>query len=204
MAVDIIADRETNGPFESKLDPNTGEYSVWLDMLRCKGIGPKKLEVIRKFADSDDPFGLQRTARAIAKVRAAMEGGELNVPWRTHTSDEIDPNASIPRVIWWGQVRLKEYKDLIEDERSKTGDDVEEIMKRVKRPKLAKSCTLHCYDEGDEDVYLKFNRFVFPKFAKQLAAITTDRDIVIAIGSAKPGFGVGLRPTRIFIVDPED
>ena len=45
-------------------------------------------------------------------------------------------------MTWMGVVRNIEYKDLIEDERARSGDSVEEILKRVKNPELVKSVTL--------------------------------------------------------------
>ena len=193
MAETIIADREANG-----------EFADWADLLRVKGIGPKKLEGIREFAESEDPFGLERTRKTLASVREAVRRGELPLPLPTHASDDLDPQDEVARVVWWGQVRLIEYKDLLEDERAKTGDEIEDIKRRIQGSDKVKSCTLHCYDAGDEDVYLRFNRWKFPRFARQLASIRPDHDIVVAIGRKRSGFGVSLQVEKLFVVDPED
>lgn len=193
QAADIIEFREEN----------PGELQTWGDLLKVRGIGPKKLEGIRGFAESDDPFGLRRAERLIAKVFRAAEAGDLPVPRATHTSDDMDPQTAARRVVWWGIVRLAEYKDLIEDERSRTGDDVEEIKKRIKSPGKVKSCVLHCYDQGDEDVYLRIDRFKFGRMKSQLEAIRPDHDVVIAVGQKRKGFGVSLRVEKLFVVDPD-
>jgi DNA polymerase-3 subunit alpha len=194
MAPVIIEHRETVG-FPG---------GVWHDLLEVKGIGPAKLKIIRDFAESSDPFGLDKTQKTLAKVRKAVDLGELPVPLPTHDSDHLDPQDEVKRVIWWGQVRLAEYKDLLEDERAKTGDEIEDVKARIKGADRVKSCTLHCYDAGDEDVYLRINRWKFPRFARQLASIRPGHDVVVAIGRKRSGFGLSLQLEKLFVIDPED
>jgi DNA polymerase-3 subunit alpha len=188
MAEEILRDREANGIFKG-----------WADLLRVKGIGPAKLLTIREFAESDDPFGLQRVARMLDAVRAAG----LPLPAATHGSDALSESDSVKRVVWWGVVARIEYKDIIEDERAKTGDDVEEIKARIRSPHKAKSATLHCYDDGFEEVYLRINRWHYGKFRKQLSLIRPGEDIVVAVGEKKSAFGVSLQLKRLYVIDPE-
>lgn len=192
MAEEIIRHRIAHGDFE-----------IWADLLDAKGIGPKKLEVIRDFAESDDPWKLKRTSRMLRAVLAAAKEEGLPVPLPTHTSDTLDPQEEVKKVVWWGLVRHKEYKDLLEDERAKTGDEPEEILKRIKNPKLLKSCTLHCLDAGLEDVYLRFPRWRYPNFKRQIDSIREGKDVVIAIGEKRKGFGVSLQVNKLYVVDPE-
>lgn len=192
MAEEIIAFREIWGDFDK-----------WADLLAVKGIGPKKLEVIRDFAESDDPWKLKRTGRMLRAVLKAAKQEGLPVPLPTHTSDTLDPQEEVKKVVWWGVVRHREHKDLLEDERAKTGDEPEEILKRIKNPKLLKSCTLHCFDAGFEDVYLRFPRWQYPKFKRQIDSIREGRDVVVAIGQKRSGFGVSLQVNKLYVVDPE-
>lgn len=192
MAAEILWNREEYGAFNG-----------WQDLLRVKGIGPAKLAVIRDMAESDDPFGLLRTARMLGEVRRAVEEDGLPLPLATMDSDTLSLAEDVKRVVWWGVVRHKEYKDLIEDERAKTGDEVEEIKRRIKAPNKIKSCTLHCYDAGFEDVYLRFNRWHFPRFKQQLEGIREDIDVVCVIGEKRKGFGVSIQVKKLFVVDPE-
>lgn len=192
LAEEIIRDRAVNGA-----------YVGWSELLRVKGVGPAKLAIIREFAESNDPFGLLRTARMLQAVRKAVEGDNFPVPLPTHDSDALSALDDVNRVIWWGVVRHIEYKDLLEDERAKTGEELDEIRARIKAPDKVKSCTLHGYDAGDEEVYLRFNRWHFPKFKAQLAGIRPDVDIVIAIGSKRKTFGTSIQVKRLFVVDPE-
>lgn len=188
MADVIIEDRATYGMFRG-----------WADLLRVKGIGPAKLLTIREFAESDDPFGLERTARMLEAVRVA----DLPVPLPTHASDALSAVDNVQRVVWWGVVDRIEYKDLIEDERAKTGEEAEEIRARVKAPDRVKSVTMHCHDAGFEDVYLRVNRWKFPRFRRQIAGIRPGQDVVIAVGEKRKAFGVSIQLKRLYIVDPE-
>lgn len=200
MAKEILRDRDVNGPFFGPPE----EGISWRELLRVKGIGPAKLETIRAFAEDEDPFGLEKTGKTLAKVREATKRGELPIPLPTHASGDLDPQDKVSRVVFWGMVRLIEYKDIAEDERAKTGDEMEDILKRIKGPDKLKSCVLHCYDAGDEDVYLRFSRWDYPRFARQLASVRPGRDVVIAVGQKRNGFGVSLQTKRLFVVDPED
>lgn len=194
MAATIIADR-TAGRFE----PEKG----WKDLIEVKGIGPKKIEMIRDFAESEDPFGLRRVQRKLRAVWRAAKQGEIQVPSPTHTSGQMSPQDNIKRVVWWGVVGRKEYKDLLEDERAKTGDEPEEIRARIKAPDKVKSCTLHCIDTGTEDVYLRFNRWRFPNFKSKIESIRDGVDVVVAVGRKRDGFGISLQVERLYVIDPE-
>lgn len=202
LAAEILRDRAENGPFRDLYGPDM-EAVNWSGLLRVKGVGPAKLEVIRAFGESDDPFGLRRTARMLYEVRKAVEEDGMPLPLPTHDSDALRATGDVKRVVWWGVVRHKEYKDLLEDERAKTGDDPEVIIKRIKAPDKVKSCTLHSYDAGFEDVYLRVNRWQFRKFKEQLEAIRPNGDVVCVVGEKRSGFGASIQVKRLFIVDPE-
>lgn len=196
MAQVIIDDREDEGPFES-----------WNDLTRVKGIGPKKIITIKEFADNDDPFGINKTKRIIESIKDEIRRKELPVPMPTHGSNELYAVDTIPRAVFIGMVKLKEYKDVIEDERSRSGDDPEDIRKRIRDPDNAKSCTLHCYDDGDEDVYVRINRFRFgkdPKIQRQLESIVPGKDVIVAIGRKQKVFGISFAVDKMWVIDPED
>lgn len=195
LAQVIIDDRDANGPFEN-----------WDDLIRVKGIGPSKVAMIKEFADNDDPFGLNRTRITIQSVVEAIRRKEIPVPMPTHNSNAMYASESVERAVFIGMVKLKEYKDLIEDERSRSGDSIEEIKKRISYPEYVKSCTLHCYDDGDEDVYLRVNRFKFSsdkKIQRQLEAIVPGRDVVVAVGQKKKVFGISFNVDKLWVIDPE-
>jgi len=108
-------------------------------------------------------------------------------------------------VIWVGMVKLKEYKDVIEDERARTGKSLEEIRKSLKRPDLATSCTLWAYDDYNEDVYVRVTRFEFPKFRKALEELRENEDVVYVVArKSNAGFGASIYVQKLLVIDPAD
>lgn len=195
MAGYIVADRDENGPFHG-----------WEDLLRVKGIGPAKLKMMRDASDNEDPFNLLSTKKRLQVVRDAIAKGELAVPTPTATdSGELLDWPPGKPIVWAGLVRTKNYQDTIENIRARTGDEVDEIMKNLKRPDLVTSCILFCYDEGDEDVYLRIDRFKYPKLKAALENLRTDHDIVIGTGKKREGaFGISIYIENLAIIDPDD
>ncbi len=184
------------------------EFDVleWGDFQAVRGIGEKKLNGMIEFVEDEDPFEIELTARVLDEIRAGIKNGlrgYRGLPRPTHVSHEI-PRDRECKVVWMGAVRKVEYKDLIEDERARTGDTVEDILARTRDPKLVKSCTLHCYDDGDEEVYLKINRWAFPKFQKMVEAIIPGEDVVIGVGLKRNGFGVSLHLKGLAVITPEE
>lgn len=181
-------------------------FTEWKDLIRVKGIGPKGLEKIRDFCENDDPFKLDLVARVLGEYREGINSGDdqyRGLPTPTHTSDEI-PRQGEHDICWIGLVRSINYQNYVENQRTRTGDDEETILARMKDPHLVDSCVLRCYDDGEEDVYVRFNRWQFPKFKQALESITINNDIIIVHGRKREDFGVSLHATAMTIIDPED
>lgn len=177
-----------------------GHFSDVSELSEARGIGPKSVKKIKEFMESEDPFGLGDTERALNKLRDKFADGTINViPAPTHTSANL-PKTGDTDVVWMGMVKNREFKDIIEDERAKTGDSLEEIRARVKAPELAKSCTLHCYDDGDEEVYARINRMDFPFFKESLEDLVEDSDIVVIKGRKREGFGLSIRVEEMYVI----
>lgn len=175
------------------------------DLLRVKGIGPAKYAKMRDQVEGDDPFGLMRVKIALDAVRNAI--AERDIPLRVPNadSDKILEVAADKPVYYVGMVKLKEYKGFIEDERARTGDDLETIKKRMKRPDLDTSCVLHSYDDGNEDVYVRITRFDFPKFRKALEELRENLDVIwVEARKSSGGFGASIFVKRLIVIDPED
>lgn len=176
-------------------------FESWSDLVQVKGIGEKTIEKIVDFAESDDPFELNLVAKILGEYRAQILQGGTGVPKPTHASHEIPKKHK--RVTWMGIVRDKEYKDYIEDQRARTGDSLDEIMARMKDPHLAKSCVLHCYDDGEEEVYIRFNRWQFPKFKAAIEGIDPGKDIIIVTGEKREDFGISLHANSMVVIDTD-
>lgn len=200
IATVIIADRDANGPFDG-----------WGDLLRVKGIGPAKLEKIKSTAGSDDPFGIYAIDRKLAKVREAIESGELPLPTPTHDANDLTTETNTGNgartVVFIGIPIKRDPRDVIEDERMSSGEDYETIRARLDQPDLNKRMTLHCIDGTDRVVYARFNRFHFPKFEKGLWALNLNSDVVVLRGLRRQGqgfTGTSIYVRDIWVIDPDD
>jgi DNA polymerase III subunit alpha len=174
------------------------------DLLNVKGIGPKSLEAFAWQINTDDPFGLKRVERSLAAVRTSIRTGEIPLGNPTCKSGGILDITGGEHVVWLGMVRLKEYKDYVEDERARSGLPVEEIRKNMQRPDLPTSCVLHCYDDDEEDVYVRITRFKYPEFKTGLARIRINKDVAFVVArKSKGGFGASLYLENLIVIDPE-
>jgi len=190
-------------------------FDDWIELKAIPGIGDKTIARMETWTESRDPFGLYRTEKRLAAVRRFLRGpGKGEAPMPTHDGGSLSVMAVKPRhpggkwvpgprIIYMGMVKKVEYKDIVEDERSRTGKEVEDILREIKRPDLIKRATLHCYDVSDEEVYARVNRFAFPKLQKQLGMIRPNRDVVIIVGNRIAGFGTPVTIERIWVFDPD-
>lgn len=194
LATTILADREARGPFRDAQD-----------LLRVKGIGPAKLKGFLDQIEGEDPFGLMRVRIALDAVRMAIAEREIPLRVPTHDSDQVLDAKADSTVYYVGMVKLKEYKGFMEDERARTGDSLEDIRARMKRPDLDTSCVLFSYDDGGEDVYLRITRFDYPKYKTALEKLRENIDVVwVEARKSKGGFGASVYVKRLIVIDPED
>jgi hypothetical protein len=104
--------------------------------------------------------------------------------------------------VYVGLVRAREYQNAAENERSRTGDEMGDILARMKKSELQDYCVLRCYDDGDEDIYIRTTRYTFPKFRETLESVNVGHDIVVVSGRKSPGFGTSIFADEIWVVDP--
>ncbi len=178
----------------------------WCALKAVRGIGDTTITKIEGFVGKEDPFEINVTAKTLDLIRGGIArrwADYRGLPKPTHRSHEI-PRDRDCYVTWMGVVRGVEFKDLIEDERARSGDSVEEIRKRSKDPHLTKSCTLHCYDDGDDDVYVRINRWKFPKFESLVATIVPRESVIIAVGRKRASFGVSIQLDSLIVIQPDE
>lgn len=200
---------------------SNGDFSSFADLQQIPGIGPKKTDAWEEFCERKDPFKLKHAEQVLGKVRSAIERGRLAVPVPTHTGDDLvdaggrsETQGAAPakrgvkrkfvqgsQVVYVGIVRAREYQNAAENERSRTGDDMDVILKRMKKPELQDYCVLRCFDDGEEDVYLRSTRYSFPRFRRQLESITVGSDIVVVRGRKSPGFGTSVFMEEIWVIE---
>jgi DNA polymerase-3 subunit alpha len=189
-------------------------WGSFYDLTVVPGIGDRTAERMAEFAAANDPFGLYRTERKLASVNRWLRR-QKEVPQPTHNGEqlasiEVVRNADRgrrfapgPWVVYEGVVRRVEYKDIVEDERSRSGREVEEILAELKRPDLIKRATLHMYDTSDEEVYGRVNRWKFPHLQRKLGTIHVNHDVVVIAGYRIAGFGTPVMIEKIWVIDPE-
>lgn len=176
---------------------------VWADLLNVKRIGPKTVEKIESFAANPDPFGLSKIPKLMKEIRSwvADFGAYDGIPELTQLNSNDLPREGTHEVIWVGIPKSKEYKDLIEDERARSGKEIDEILAEVKDPHLLKSCVVKCIDDGDDEVYVRFNRWRFPNFEEKLEELRPGKDALIVKGLKREGFGVSIQARKIWAVE---
>jgi DNA polymerase-3 subunit alpha len=201
-----------------RIEDMAGDYGFddWVELKAIPGIGDKTVARMEEWTLAKDPFGLYRTEKRLRSVKRFLKGpGKGTAPFPTHDGMQLavmkvkprEPGSKWipgPRVIYMGMVGKVEYKDVVEDERSRSGKEVEEILATLKRPDLVKRATLHCYDTSDEEVYARVNRWQFPRLQKQLGMIHPNRDVIVILGNRIAGFGTPITIERMFIFDPDN
>ncbi|QNJ55381.1 DnaE-like DNA polymerase III [Gordonia phage LittleFella] len=173
----------------------------WYDLAKLGGVGAKTVESIVEFVTSHDPYQVNRTGEILDAAREAIAGLDVEQP--THHSTSI-PNTGEHDVAWLGMVRNMNFKDYVEATRTRTGRDEDEIIANMKDPHLRKSCVLQCYDEGDEDVYVRINRWRYPDVEADLEEIVKDQDVILAIGRKREDFGISIHAEAILVMKLED
>lgn len=199
-----IGDKTAQAIIESR--ETVGAFAEWKDLQRVKGIGPKTVQAIVAVVDNPDPFGINKVKDSLAEVREDIASGELGVPEPTHNSEELLAETNNNRRLsYMGVVRAREYQDFIENRRARSGDSIEEIKATMKRPDLVTYCALTMVDEGEEEVYLRINRFAFPKMKAQLESINVGTDIVYAVGKKNTQvFGISVAVDSLVVISPDD
>jgi predicted flap endonuclease-1-like 5' DNA nuclease len=181
-----------------------GDFEEWDDLQRISGIGPKTVDKMQEFADSEDPFGIHYVDKVLDRCRQAIRDGELGIlPEPTHQGIDIPTDATNLKVTYIGIPNFRNPQDVVEDERARTGQDYQEIIENMDRPDLVKKMAMQCYDDSDKTVYLRFSRYKFPKFEKGLWTIDLEHDVVLIRGTKRGGFGTSIHVENMWIIDPD-
>jgi DNA polymerase-3 subunit alpha len=193
-------------------DVKGNKFKSWDDLTVIPGIGAKTVEKMATFATAHDPFGLHTTEKTMKKVRNFLRK-QKQVPHPTHTGAQLadivmqnnESNRFVkgPRVVYAGIAKSLNLQDVIENRRSRSGESEEEILKTLKRPDLLEFCSLRCYDETDEEVYVRVNRFQFPKLRRTIGDIALNHDVIVVVGNRIAGFGTPVMVDQIHIIDPD-
>ena len=188
----------------SKTEAERGGFTQVEELLTVPGIGPATLAKMRPLINVDDPFGLRRLEEDMDRVRKWIPTAGLPTP--THVSDEL-LDVSEVETVFLGFVLERNYQDYIENKRARYGTEVADIIKEMRRPDLKTSVVLRCVDDGDEDVYVRINRYDFPKLKSRIDGIVVGRDMVLVRGRKSDkvaAFGISVQTKWLVPIDPND
>lgn len=218
--IGLVAGWEQVHGIGKKMAPRIAEYLAgrtglrqWNDLQNISGVGPKTVEKIRHFAGLEDPFELFKTEKVLRSVREWLSTQTLiprpDADGETIASIEIQetPGKTFnkgPRIVYAGIPINVNMQDVVENRHARTGQDQEEILKSLKRPDLLNMCSIRCIDDTNEEVYVRVNRFVFPKLKRTIESLNVGHDVIIVVGNPIIGFGTPVMAERIYVIDPDD
>jgi DNA polymerase-3 subunit alpha len=186
----IIAEKEAN-PFED-----------WRDLERVPGIGPVTVNNIIEVATGRDPFGVTAVDEVMGQIRSAIKSGELGpLPTPTHRGADIPTGGTTRNVVYIGIPTKRDARDMVEDERARTGDSIEEIRKKLKGP--VKKMYVTAIDDSDTTVFLRFSRYKYPKFQRALHSMDLGRDVILVKGTKREGFGTSIYVEQMWVIEPD-
>jgi DNA polymerase III subunit alpha len=188
------------------------------DLIVVPGIGLKTIDKAAEFGRTKDPFGLYRTERKMQRVRrwlrtqtdipyptatgatlAAMESKAITEPKRGRKKSYVIGG----RLVYAGVVKQRNYKDAVEATRAATGKEAEEILKNMFRPDLLSYCSIRCYDDTEEEIYVRVNRFKYPALKLIVESIHENHDVIVCSGHRIEGFGTPMQADKIWVIDPD-
>lgn len=187
-----------------KTESERGGFTQVEELLAVPGIGPKTLEKMMPLINVDDPFGLRRLEEDMDRVRRWLPSAGLPNP--THISDQLLDVSEVD-TIFLGFVLERNYQDYVENKRARYGTEVAEILRTMKAPHLKTSVVLRCVDDGDEDVYVRINRYDFPRLKSRIDGIVVGRDMVLIRGRKSDkvaAFGISVQTKWLVPIDPND
>ena len=175
----------------------------WENFLNVKGIGPKTIEKIKEFVESDDPFGVHRTKRILDSIRRFINGGNMPgtlVP--THVSIDIPADREL--VCYLGIVRGKRYYDAVEQLQKYTTEELtrEKALAQLKDPHLLKYAAIEVEDEYNEPVRVRVSRWLFPDYAWDISHLKIDTDVVLVKGYSSDFGGVSIQAKELVVIEP--
>jgi DNA polymerase-3 subunit alpha len=191
MAARIIEEREDNGAF-----------SAWDDIICVPGIGKGKIAIIKDFCEQDDPFGILRIKRQSEEIRRAIRRKELyGLPMPNTLSDGIPYEDRKSFHVVLGVPKSRNLKDLFEDWRSRTGEELDPDT--VSDPHLKDSVTLYMEDEAGL-MTVKVNRWMYPRYRDQIWRLVLGHHFVLAKVEKKPFYGKTVHVKEMWVIDPCD
>jgi len=185
-----------------EVQPRRGANITWDSLINVKGVGPKKLADIKKFADREDPFNALWLDRALTDVKRKIKLGALgDLPVPTHTSASLPyfRSEDIP-LVWLGVVNTRNVRDLFEINLARTGVPLD--PEKVRDPHLREWLVMVCDDEDDQ-LIVRCDRWHYPKMKQWLWELELGHDLLLVKG-VKPGWATRqINISQMWVIDPD-
>lgn len=181
------------------------QFSNWAELEGAKGgvrgVGKTTIARLEAFASSDDPFGIDQVAKDIRAIKKAIADDQLpGAPMPKQTSDDVPYEDKPWRGVIIGRLKDINLKDLFEDHRSRTGEDLDPST--VKRPELKDSVTLYLEDALGT-LTVKVNRHSYPKFKKKVWDAKKNHDYFLCVVKKYPFLGKTVHVENMWVIDPD-
>jgi DNA polymerase-3 subunit alpha len=178
------------------------------DLTNIPGIGPKTVEKIAAFTERDDPFEIRKLDESIAKVRKALESGELGkLPLPSHGSEEIYDAEPSARVTFLGKAVHRNLRDMFEANQAKTGVALKES--EVKDAHLSQWLVLTVKDSNERATFV-ISRYKYPKFKEVIWSMDLEGDELVLLRGKKGGMRGSMTDKTgivyvddMWVIDPE-
>lgn len=196
----IIAERDSIDLLSLVGGKGSGRpFADWADMARrVKGVGPKTVETIRKFAEDPDPYGIDGLRKSLLLARMELRSNRQGLPVPNFTSKTL-PFKRHDAVTWIGYVKEQKLTDAVELEHLSSGKPYEEILQSIKRPDLLRAVKITCYDDEDDPVQIKISRFKYPDFERMLNQLNSG-DMILVRGIKYEGMFKTIHADRIMVL----
>ena len=166
------------------------------------GVGLKMIEKIEAMCSSKDPFGINRAARAVESIEAAIANGDIGLLGDATPSNLLLDSVD-EKVVFIGLVKEVKIKDHVEQLRKREGKTVEEIRSDLKDPDKVTKATLIAEDAEGIEVHIYVHRFLYPDYADEIAEITPNTAVHV-LGIARGGHGPSVQAEEITLIELEE
>lgn len=172
---------------------------TWDDLSSIKGIGAKTIDKIKMFVKDDDPFGIYKLDKNIEAVKADLK--DLGLPLPTHRATDLpfEQGKTFP-VVWLGTCLQRNVRDIFEQNRAKTGEELK--PDDVRDPHLNEFILMTAEDETDQ-LLIKMDRWKFPLYKQGLFDMKLGHDLMLVEGY-RPAYVTArqIKVRRLWVLEP--